>query len=224
MYLQNIIDQYNEWNSIIHHKYIDFEKAFDNVDRESIWNIIKLYCIQEKTVNILKDMYDGYDCTVQESNAVRVVQDNITWGVRQRCIISPFFFLILIDWMMSEVTNEGCRGFSGICYKYKQESQRATYRTPEYNVPPLIPFSGFRKEVENVTANQRPGRLYLVILIGLNWLKNTNLVEDFEILLPLKFSWILFGGFRGEVENVSVNQRPGRSSCFSYRTEKIHSS
>ena len=45
--------------------------------------------------------------------------------------------------------------------------------------------------------------------------KNTNLVEDVEILLPIKFHRIPFSGFRGEVENVSANQRPGRPSCFS---------
>ena len=50
--------------------------------------------------------------------------------------------------------------------------------------------------------------------------KNTNLVEDVEILLPVKFRQILFSGFRGEVENVSANQRPGRPSCFSDRPEK----
>ena len=50
--------------------------------------------------------------------------------------------------------------------------------------------------------------------------KNTNLVEDVEILLPVKFRWILFSGFRGEVGNVSANQRPGRPSCFSDRPEK----
>ena len=50
--------------------------------------------------------------------------------------------------------------------------------------------------------------------------KNTNLAEDVEILLPVKFPWIPFSGFRGEVENVSANQRPGRPSCFSYHPEK----
>ena len=50
--------------------------------------------------------------------------------------------------------------------------------------------------------------------------KNTNLVEDVEILLPIKFRRILFSGFRGEVENVSANQRPGPPSCFSNRPEK----
>ena len=50
--------------------------------------------------------------------------------------------------------------------------------------------------------------------------KNTNLVEDVEILLPVKFRWVSFSGFRGEVENVSANQRPGRPSCFSDRPKK----
>ena len=58
---------------------------------------------------------------------------------------------------------------------------------------------------------------HLVFPIGL---KNTNLVEDVEILLPIEFRWILFSGFRGKVENVSANQRPGRPSCFSDRPEK----
>ena len=128
-----------------------------------------------------------------------------------------------------------------------------------------ILFSGFRGEVENVSANQRSGQPscfsdrpekhttwqrtlrscflwsfvefcpavsdeklkmsqpirgqdgHLVFPIGP---KNTNLVEDVEILLPVKFRWIPFSGFRGEVENVSANQRPGRSSCFSDRPEK----
>ena len=50
--------------------------------------------------------------------------------------------------------------------------------------------------------------------------KNTNLVKDVEILLPVKFGWIPFSGFRGDVENVSANQRPERPSCFSDRPEK----
>ena len=50
--------------------------------------------------------------------------------------------------------------------------------------------------------------------------KTQTLVEDVEILLPVKFRWIPFRGFRGEVENVSANQRPGRPFCFSDRPEK----
>ena len=51
--------------------------------------------------------------------------------------------------------------------------------------------------------------------------KNTNLVEDIEFLLIVKFRWNLFSGFRGKVENVSANQRPGGHLCFSDRPENI---
>ena len=49
--------------------------------------------------------------------------------------------------------------------------------------------------------------------------ENTNLVDDIEILLLVKFRWIAFSSFRGEVENVSTNQRPGWPSCFSDRPD-----
>ena len=49
---------------------------------------------------------------------------------------------------------------------------------------------------------------------------HTNLVEDVATLLPIKFSWIPFNGFREKVKNVSTNQSLGRSSYYSDRPEK----
>ena len=57
----------------------------------------------------------------------------------------------------------------------------------------------------------RGQRGYLVFLISP---KNTSLVEDVEILLSIKFCWILFSGFRGKVKNVSANHRPGVHFVF----------
>ena len=82
-------------------------------------------------------------------------------------------------------------------------------------------FAEFRSVVlEEKSKMSRPIRGkcgHLVFPIGP---KNTNLVENVVILLPVKCRWILFSGFRGEVENVSANQRPGRPSCFSDWPEK----
>ena len=61
-----------------------------------------------------------------------------------------------------------------------------------------ILFRGFRGEVENVVANQRPGSHFVFPILP----KNTNLVEDVKILAPVKFRWIPFSRFREEVENV----------------------
>ena len=78
----------------------------------------------------------------------------------------------------------------------------------------------FRGEIENIAANQRPG-----------WPscfsdrpekhKLGTVVQAIEILLPAKFRLISSSCFRGEVENVSANQRLRRSSCFSDRPEKL---
>ena len=82
-----------------------------------------------------------------------------------------------------------------------------------------IALSGFRGEVENVSANQMPGG-HLVFPIPPPK-KKTNLVEDIERSCFLS-SFVEFRSavFRGEVENVSANQRPGRPSCFTDRPEK----
>ena len=85
----------------------------------------------------------------------------------------------------------------------------------------LSSFVEFRSAVtEEKSKMSRPIRgqgVHLVFPIGP---KNSKLVEDVDILLPVKFRWIPFSGFRIEVENVSANQRPGRPSCFSDRPEK----
>ena len=83
------------------------------------------------------------------------------------------------------------------------------------------PFIEFRSAV-SVEKSKRSQPIrdqggHLVFPIGP---KNTNLVEDIKSLLPVKFRWIPFSGFRGEVENVSANQRPLRPSCFSDQPEK----
>ena len=52
---------------------------------------------------------------------------------------------------------------------------------------------------------------HLVFPIGR---KNKSFVEDIEILLPVKFCWIQFSGFRGEIRNVSANQRSRLPSWF----------
>ena len=60
---------------------------------------------------------------------------------------------------------------------------------------------------------------HLVFLINP---RNTNLVEDIEILLPVKFPRIPFSGSRGEVENVSVNQKPGGHPDFPIDPKKTN--
>ena len=78
-----------------------------------------------------------------------------------------------------------------------------------------IPFSGFREEVENVSANQRQGRTSSFS----DQPENTNLEEDVWIFLAVMFRWNPFSGFR-DVENVSANRRTRQTSWFSERHDE----
>ena len=75
----------------------------------------------------------------------------------------------------------------------------------------------FQRRSQKCLSQSDAGGGHLVFPIGP---KNTNLVEHIELLLPVKFLWIPFSGFREEVKSVSANQSSGRPSCFSDRPEK----
>lgn len=41
--LSNIVEQSVEWNTSLYIKFIDFEKAFDSMDRSTIWDLMRHY-------------------------------------------------------------------------------------------------------------------------------------------------------------------------------------
>ncbi len=101
--LRTIIEESLEWQSSTYLNFIDFEKAFDSIHRDTLWKILQSYGIPEKYLNIIKDMYEGYSCSVRHDGK-HSEWFNITSGVRQGCILSPFLFLTAIDWVMRRAT------------------------------------------------------------------------------------------------------------------------
>ena len=94
--LRNIMEQVNEWRATLYTHFIDFEKAFDSIHRESLWKIMKSYGILEKLVKMVKIMYEEFECTVMDDGEqTRWIK--ITTGVKQGCVMSGFLFLIAID-------------------------------------------------------------------------------------------------------------------------------
>ena len=52
--LRNIVEQVNEWQATLYLGFIDFEKAFDSIHRDSLWIIMRKYGIPEKIVRMVK--------------------------------------------------------------------------------------------------------------------------------------------------------------------------
>ena len=53
-----------EWNSNLYICFVDFEKAFDSVRRETLRKLLKIYGIPDKLVNMIKAMYRNSKCAV----------------------------------------------------------------------------------------------------------------------------------------------------------------
>ncbi|VDP27294.1 unnamed protein product [Schistosoma mattheei] len=54
-----IVEQSTEWNSSLYINFIDYEKAFDSVDRTTPWKLLRHYGVPQKIVNIIQNSYDG---------------------------------------------------------------------------------------------------------------------------------------------------------------------
>ena len=52
--MRSIIEQSIEWQSSLYVNFIDFEKAFDSVHRDSLWLIMRSYGIPSKIINMVK--------------------------------------------------------------------------------------------------------------------------------------------------------------------------
>ena len=62
--LRDIIEQSVEWNASLYICFIDYEKAFDSVHRETLRRIMSSYGIPPKLVRMVQAMYKGIKCAV----------------------------------------------------------------------------------------------------------------------------------------------------------------
>ena len=105
--LRIILEQSIEWNSSLYVNLKKKEKAFDSIDREVLWSIMRHYGIPEKIVNIIKNTYQGATCRVVHGGQLSE-PFQVKTGGRQGCLLTPFLFLLVVDWVMRRVT-EGRR-------------------------------------------------------------------------------------------------------------------
>lgn len=104
--LRNIIEQTVEWNASVYICFIDYQKAFDSVYRETLWRITGSYGIPPKLVRMVQAMYKGSKCAVIDG-AGKTDWFDIKSGVRQGCVMSGFLFLLAIDRVMRKTLRAG---------------------------------------------------------------------------------------------------------------------
>ena len=103
--LRQILEQSAEWNSTVYLNFTDFQKAFDSIHRDSLWKIMRHHGIPPKLAQIAKLLYTECSSAVICGNTLTDTF-SVKTGIKQSCILSPFLFIMAIDWLM-EITTKG---------------------------------------------------------------------------------------------------------------------
>ena len=84
--------------------FTNYAKAFDCVDHNTLWKILKEMGISDHLTCLLRNLYAGQEATVKEAT-VRTAYGTTDWfqigkGVRQGCILSPCLFNLYAEYIM----------------------------------------------------------------------------------------------------------------------------
>ena len=79
--------------------FIDYRKAFDYVDHNELWKILKEMGIPDHLTYLLRNLYAGQEATVRTGHGTTDLFQ-IGKGVRQGCILSPCLFNLNAEYIM----------------------------------------------------------------------------------------------------------------------------
>ena len=95
-----IIEKPRGFQKNIYFCFIDYAKAFDCVDHNKLWKILKEMGIPDHLTCLLRNLYAGQQATVRTGHGT-TDWFQIGNGVRQGCILSPCLFNLYAEHIMS---------------------------------------------------------------------------------------------------------------------------
>ena len=94
-----IMEKAREFQKNIYFCFIDYAKAFDCVDHNKLWKILKEMGIPDHLTCLLRNLYAGQEATVRTGHGT-TDWFQIGKGVRQGCILSPCLFNLYAEYTM----------------------------------------------------------------------------------------------------------------------------
>ena len=106
-----IIEQSAELGSKLYALFVDYEKAFDSIDRNCIWTTLKNRGLPEKLISLIRESYNQFQCRVLHDGQ-QTEPFTTASGVRQGCLLSPLIFLIVLDEVLIKTVEGKARGIT----------------------------------------------------------------------------------------------------------------
>ena len=94
-----IIKKAREFQKNIYFCFIDYAKAFDSVDHNKLWKILKEMGIPDHLTCLLRNLYAGQEATVRTGHGP-TNWFQIGKGVCQGCILLPWLFNLHVEYIM----------------------------------------------------------------------------------------------------------------------------
>ena len=103
--LRQLVEKYREGQEDLHCIFINLEKAYDRVLRQKVCDFLWMKDIEEKYMRIIQDIYKDSK-TLVRCAAGDTDEFEVTVGLHQGSVLSPFLFALIMDCIAREVQRE----------------------------------------------------------------------------------------------------------------------
>ena len=118
--LRRIIEETRIANRKASIVFVDFSKAFDNVNRSAMLHILSMYGIPENFIKAIKTMYDNPSTFVVTSDGPTDAFKT-TSGILQGDTLAPYLFIIVVDYILRQSMDKASD--KGLMFEQRKSSR-----------------------------------------------------------------------------------------------------
>ncbi|MEL7177812.1 MAG: reverse transcriptase domain-containing protein [Pseudomonadota bacterium] len=142
--VKGVAEKYIAKGKKLYAAFMDLEKAYDKVEWEGMWNVLRIYGVGGQLLDGIKAFYKGANACVRIKGKLSDCFQ-IKRGVRQGCVMSPWLFNIYMDGVIREMKARVMeRGVELI------HEERAWHMTTSLFADDTVLLAGSERELQQV--------------------------------------------------------------------------
>ena len=132
--LRQVAEKVREKNQELYMVFVDVTKAFDTVNRQALWKVLKKLGIPDKMLNTIISFHEGMKASILADGKLSG-SFGATNGPKQGCVMAPvlfaLFFSVMLQYFFSDI-DHGVKfqfGTSGGLFNYQRFQAKTRLRT-----------------------------------------------------------------------------------------------